>query len=520
MSGYTTAKSSAAVSKHIENAQFPHDGDLEITESLGGMHSIFATRSDGAVVFRSKPACSSAYYGRGRGFIIACNRPTIVAPLLCSGIEPAYLEWLIATGFPLDDTTPYQGVKCLLGHQALRIRGSCTDLVSYTLAGQGSRCRGDAVTAERQTDFENELLRASAAVSRFKRVELRLSGGKDSRLIAAALAHQRLDVDAHTRGTSEDADIATEIARIAGFPIHRSIAEHRAEDVDHFEEQALEAISWSDGLIEFETHVALERPEALSPGQDGIIFGHSHLQKGGFAKSMAATSPEKAQETLRRSYIPRELEPRHQERFLAPIAHLFDPKRYAAPIDMLYEPYSLFRIGRYIEPLYLKLARFQVPIFPLNDERFFLACSRMNRHHRTREIACHAAVNAFSPAMLGIPFYQDKWRFEPGSAMPSAARDAHSTRPVVRQIPFEFLDHARLRLKGSRTLEMATGLLTPGFLAQCGFSRGSAAQPPTNATPRLVRKTILRLYLLHLLETKFSTGTSASLAEPYETKVA
>ncbi|MEM9096911.1 MAG: hypothetical protein AAGC79_00185 [Pseudomonadota bacterium] len=504
LSGYNTAPDRSELCGFVERAQSCTEPSFEVTNSIGGLFSIFALTAEGGVALRSKPACSGVYYGQTPGMLVACNRPGLAAAILESEIDPSYLDWLIATGFPLDDTTPFCGVRAVLGHQALRVRHDRLELIGYTLTGQGARCQGESETQSRHEDFEQEMLRACGAVSQFNEVELRLSGGKDSRLIAAAIAHQGLSVPCRTRGQSEDADLAEQVAQIAGFPIQREVVQHRATNPEDFQQQSLDALGWSDGLIEFETHVAYEKPIGHSPSTDGILFGHSHLQKGAFAKNMQGTSPDRAQEILRDSYIPKDIRTEHRARFLAPIAHHFDPKLYEAPIDMLFEPYAIYRIGRYIEPLYLKLSRFMVPLFPLDDERFFLACSRMNRHHRTREIACHAALQSFAPEMLAIPFFQDKWRFEPLSAMPKPLPPSGG-KPNFRQIPVEFIQFARAALRGTNILERSIDLLEDNFLATCGLHpKMSSNERPTHA--RLARKTVLRLYLLHLLETEFDVG--------------
>lgn len=474
--------------------------------SFGGIHTIQYVEENRIIAWPSMPACGALYYCSKNGEIIISNRPRIIAEFFGLGIDPKYIDYVITVGYPLDDCSPYLEIKTVCGGNALVVDNRQTRLVPYNLDGVGERNSDPRATEEADAILRQELVSACSVVSQFNNVEFRLSGGKDSRLLASALAFMGAkNIVAHTKGQADDARIAKSIAAYMDIDIRH--APDGIYDCDNFIEDSINALSLGDGLVDTEAHVIHTNiPKNLSHNQDGVMYGHSHLQKGGFAKTMRATTAKNAWEELKNSVVPafvKENPYRHQlNTDIERVAGAFGK---IVPIDLLYFPYAVLRAGRYLEPQYLRTSSKHTPIYPWNDERIYIASSNLNRNHRTREISMYNAMKSLFPGLEHFPLFNDKWRFQTASEKtPLFVRGA---RESIDYLSFdEFSVSSALKaLNGSVIVERARELLDEEVLVKSRLiSEGRASRSNRfNFQPRQQRKLIMRLYFLHLLWNNF-----------------
>jgi hypothetical protein len=338
ISGYHSATSQELLDV-INSALDTAPNPLNEQVSVGGVHTLIAKRANQLVAWPSIPASGTLYYAMTDAGLVICNRPKLLACLLNSDIDQKYISYLITTGYPIDDTTPYVGVKSLLAGYALHAQDGQFHIVRRRLASVGAVPRTPEAKLEAESDFQRELIRACGAASRFKNVELRLSGGKDSRLIISALSAGNQKVICHARGKGEDADIARDIADRLGFEFKNTVGEPL--DAKLFETGVRKSLTLSDGFVETEAHVGLTVPFRIIEGQDGIIYGHSHLQKGGFARTMSSKYREVALDTLKKAVVPEYIEHDERKKLLNELESIIEMFEYKAPIDILYLTYAV-----------------------------------------------------------------------------------------------------------------------------------------------------------------------------------
>jgi hypothetical protein len=110
----------------------------------------------------------------------------------------------LSLGYPVGAATPFRGVRALGGDRALRlIDGRLTDgrLAVAQAGGDNERPAGAERVAGALTEAVRPLGGAGAPV------ELSLTGGRDSRLVAAALAAARVPFRARTHGFAGHPDV-------------------------------------------------------------------------------------------------------------------------------------------------------------------------------------------------------------------------------------------------------------------------------------------------------------------------
>ena len=137
--------------------------------------------------------------------------------------DPAMAGAFLSLGYPIGATTPFRGVRALGGDLALRLTdGQLADeqltdgrLAVAQAGADNERPAGAERVAEALTEAVRPLGGAGAPV------ELSLTGGKDSRLVAAALAAARVPFRARTHGFAGHPDVV-----VAGLIADRLGVEH------------------------------------------------------------------------------------------------------------------------------------------------------------------------------------------------------------------------------------------------------------------------------------------------------
>ena len=137
--------------------------------------------------------------------------------------DPAMAGAFLSLGYPIGATTPFRGVRALGGDLALRLTdgqladGQLTDgrLAVAQAGADNERPAGAERVAEALTEAVRPLGGAGAPV------ELSLTGGKDSRLVAAALAAARVPFRARTHGFAGHPNVV-----VAGLIADRLGVEH------------------------------------------------------------------------------------------------------------------------------------------------------------------------------------------------------------------------------------------------------------------------------------------------------
>ena len=117
--------------------------------------------------------------------------------------DPALIAALVNLGFPLGGVTPFRGVRALRGGGQIEVRaGRLTVLAAAGFAARPeAAAEGARRTASALIDAVTPLAEAADPV------ELSLTGGKDSRLIAAALSAGKVPFRARTHGAATHPDV-------------------------------------------------------------------------------------------------------------------------------------------------------------------------------------------------------------------------------------------------------------------------------------------------------------------------
>jgi asparagine synthase len=324
--------------------------------------------------------------------------------------DPLHVCALLNPGFPLGSVTPFTGVSAVSPSTALRL-----------LDGAVTRSRAPGVkpaSAGGARDVAEGLVAAVAPLrDAGAPVELSLTGGKDSRLIAAALVKAGVPVVARTHGFADHPDVvvAAEIARRLGIEhVVRTPAApgQRVDVLSRIRATVLVA----DGMLSAFENVGRPDPAAVPALTAG---GHGgELLRGGYAETAGrrgtsgglrgALSP--ARRAARSAELLRRLTTKHlglicrmpAAAYVGSLAS-WTPPLAVHPMRTLDDFYLVNRAGRWsaaARQAYLLRERLVQPLF---DDRVVLAARTVPLADRVSGALSAAVLAELSPALTDVP---------------------------------------------------------------------------------------------------------------------
>jgi len=323
--------------------------------------------------------------------------------------DPLHVCALLNSGFPLGSVTPFAGVAAVAPSTTLHLLDGAVTRPATALhegSAHGARSVAEALTAA-------VLPLRDAGTP----VQLSLTGGKDSRLIAAALVKAGVPVVAKTHGFADHPDVvvAAEIARRLGIEHVVRTPAAPGQRVDVLA-RIRATVLVADGMLSAFENVGRPDP-AASPAL--TAGGHGgELLRGGYAETAgragargglrAVLSP--ARRAARSAELLRRLTTKHLG-----LARRGPAAAYAAslapwsaqvalhPLRALDDFYLVNRAGRWsaaARQAYLLRERLAQPLF---DDRVVLAARAVPLADRVSGVLPAAVLAELNPALSDVP---------------------------------------------------------------------------------------------------------------------
>ncbi|HEY3879409.1 MAG TPA: hypothetical protein VGM12_12505 [Trebonia sp.] len=337
--------------------------------------------------------------------------------------DPRHLCALLSPGFPLGSVTPFTGVSALDSSTAVHlVNGKVSAGPAPAATGQAGQA-GQRGLAAGARDVAGTLVAVVAPLRAAGRpVELSLTGGKDSRLVAAALVAAGIPVAASTHGFTDHPDVmvAAEVARVLGIEHTVRTPSAPGQQVDVLG-RIRATVLVADGMLSAFENVGRPDPAASAALTAG---GHGgELLRGGYAETAAGRLPAHggARNALRAALSParraarsaellRRLTTRHlglvrrgpAAGYVASLAPWTAPLA-RAPLHALDDFYLVNRAGRWSAAARQAYLLREDLIQPLFDDRVVLAARAVPLADRVSGALSAAALAELSPALAGLP---------------------------------------------------------------------------------------------------------------------
>ena len=352
--------------------------------------------------------------------------------------DPLHVAALLNPGFPLGSATPFSGVSALTRSTTLHLlNGDLTRLPAPVEAAGararvpadgpgggpgGGRLSGARAVAEglvaAVAHLAGDRAVAGDSAGAGQPVELSLTGGKDSRLIAAALVAAGVPVVARTHGFPDHPDVvvAAEIARRLGIEHVVRTPAAPGQQVDVLG-RIRATVLVADGMLS-----AFENVGRPDPAASSVITAGGHggeLLRGGYAETAAgrpgpagglraALGP--ARRAARSAELLRRLTGKHlglirtgpAAGYVASLAP-WSAALARSPLHALDDFYLVNRAGRWsaaARQAYLIRERLVQPLF---DDRVVLAARAVPLADRISGALSAAVLAELCPALVDVP---------------------------------------------------------------------------------------------------------------------
>jgi hypothetical protein len=337
--------------------------------------------------------------------------------------DPVMISAFLSLGYPLGSATAFRRVRALGGDRQLRAGGGHVAVARAPLAVRASRGRapegagGAGQVAEALTEAVRPLGEGAAPV------RLSLTGGKDSRLVAAALTAAGVPFVAHTYGFASHPDVIVAgliASRLgAGHTVTEPAAAGTPGEADVLR-RLRAAVLVSDGMLSAFENVGWPDPHvpdvALVPVEAG---GHGgELLRGGYApaagRGPVALHGVAAAELFRRMTTRRLglLRPGAAEAYLASLVPAAATLA-RGPLATLDAFYLVNRAGRWsaaARQAYLLRSLLAQPLF---DDGVVRAARAVPLRHRMSDRLHRDVLGLLCPELLEIPLAGTPWHGEP-----------------------------------------------------------------------------------------------------------
>lgn len=390
--------------------------------------------TDRVTAWNTAPALEAIHWGEAGGYVFLSNRPLLAALAAVSGARSAlqlstdYLTEYLLYGYSVRGQTPFAGVRTLPVHRALQVHRGRAHLVDLPTGLEGP------LPANHTVEEGAEAL-AGALTSAMDRtlqgldgrpLQLRMSGGKDSRLLLGLLRDREVDVQAVTFGRSTDPDVrlAHWLTEGTGTPyVYRAPELAPAETLTG---QVALTIAASGGIPASEPHTArYQAAESQRPGE-AIMLGQWPLTKGGMAKRVRFPAGE-IWETLRKQGGALVNQAAREEAD-AWLYQWFTDVPAVNDLEKLYLFAREFRSGRYLHAHIAHYSGEAQIAYPISDAEVAAVCDALTMVEKVSERALFGALKRVWPEVMAVPLDRSVWRFESGGPDPEFSGPHYEAR--------------------------------------------------------------------------------------------
>ncbi|NUR83459.1 MAG: hypothetical protein HOY71_05145 [Nonomuraea sp.] len=382
-------------------------GDL----GLGGCYSLFTCRSAATGPTGADPV----YHAETPELHVYGSRALLVHLVATGGRvehDPLALQSMVRQGYFLSDETPFAGVRALPpGHRITAGRAE-----PYGLA--------------EPTDLASALVASVRGIEGTAR--LTLTGGRDSRLIAATLHAAGIPFTAVTYGTQDNPDVilARKVAR--RLRVDHQVIAPKPVTPDDTATRVAEVLRTCEGMTSAYENVAPHTPFRARPS----LGGHGgEILRGGFL--LGCQDHRRKLDALFLGNL--DLLTAEAAEHARGLAESWQPT--PETLDHLYLRY---RVGRWHAAARAGIQRSGLRIQPFLDHRVVTAALAVDPAERATQGLVHGLIAELAPALARVPFEARRWpwskpaqktpdwRSEPGDALKSAILGSRELAAIVR----------------------------------------------------------------------------------------
>lgn len=408
--------STDATAKHVSNSVGWTNGRLTLNEQEVGVYAAAVVRSgwEDLICWASRPNTRPVFWSHTSAGSVVSSRAkecAIAASVLTGRAirkNPDYARSVLLWGYALDGISPFLGVEVLKPGAVLRMSADGVPPV-LTSPLRANLELGLFDEQEGASELARALISSVNRIPKDSSVVLRLSGGKDSRTLLAALVATGRKVVAETRGRPSDDEVkvAWRLSQLAGIDFRISPVPKASGG--NVEERVLATLNRLDGFIPSEAHQSVFGGAAMVDPGGVLLMGQSHIQRGGFARTMT-NSLQNSRRVLLGQMSSRFVHPDVERHGLSYLDDWLATNMTNSFLELLYEFHVQHRAGAYLAPHMLDYSAEAELVYPMIDSAFVRVCDRLPMVAKVSERAVQRAISIMAPELLTVPLASAGWR--------------------------------------------------------------------------------------------------------------
>lgn len=454
-----SASTEPNVSLDIIRSFESQSGQLRLKRPVWGSYATVVGRYDSDRLFAwgTVPGIEAIYYSHNEDTIFISNRPL---PIACGRVRASvheieldeeYLRDYLSFGFPMSGNSPFSGVWSVPAGSAVSVYQGEFAIVeapnSPTASLEPTPHDHSAGSAELTSALRLATQRRLESLGD-RPIQLRLSGGKDSRLMLALLRDAgATKITAVTQGdaSSQEVMVAKELAHLAGVE-HQSV-HARLANVAGVLDSVDQSIKDSQGLLLSE---AIGMPYAFAdPLQigEGYAAGQWPTFKAPYVRSTAHTLSDLDIEW--NAHIADNLSAELYEHASRSIRKWVASVSSIANNDILYLYGRNVRANSYMQASSIAIDKYSKVLFPFVDSQVTSVSDVLPDNARRSEIPLFLAMRELWPESLSVPLARGgRFRFERKGAVegisgPDFGRRTQKPKPTdINVVNPDYLDQA------------------------------------------------------------------------------
>lgn len=377
-------------------------------------------------IYNSFMRMEPVYYSQDKNGVYVANRAVFVNLLANDRKSIEYdisnMGAFASAGYYVSEYTPFKGVNVMPVNSHMQLRNGKMKISSIDDAEKLIGTKKNPTSAD-YYDLAQALIDSTEGIDTSAQISLALTGGKDSRLLAAVFSAAGYPIETFTNGFENfpDVIVAQTVARKLGLPHKVNIPQTFNDEqskvsfvyADMFA-PSLEKIFQSEGMISvYENLGPPYRPNTVVNNQRISIGGNGGaILKGGFAKvykecNEADWAKFKSTFCWGCDNLFRE---EQQKVFYDQLSeYMQSPLSYADVMDRFYFKLRNGRWGASGNSATIVPRKVVKPFF---DSVFAKKCMMIDINLRKNDMANYQILKHINPALTEVPFAEDRWGFE------------------------------------------------------------------------------------------------------------
>lgn len=387
------------------------NGQVRLSEAFGGscVFALLNANTGSATIWCSEPPMFSIYYA-AEGCVHASTRPRLTAHLVNPAKRPSlserYISTYLASGYPLDDASPFDNVKTLLFGEVLHLADKA--IVSTAHPNPLLKYRWGDDREDVSKEATESLIRAFQSAGSPRSLEVFMSGGVDSRILLAAGLKVNPELSATTL-QSPETFAAERVTGIMGKKADVLTVEFQRG----FAQESVSRAIWNaGGLINAEAHVLPLDGVFARQDPHSVSFGNWPLYKGGYMKGFPKGIGKIANK-VRTTALPSQVASAdiiaECNSLLSRWIMLREP---AVPLELLYLFALEFRSWRWLMPNVLSVSAHHDAVYPFMDELFVRSSSAANPEDRATHRLAFRIMRRLDERLVNVGLHGVRWKFE------------------------------------------------------------------------------------------------------------